>query len=110
MKKLYVGNLPYSATEEKIQDLFSQYGELESVILIKDAETGQVKGFGFVEYKNQADADKALELDGQDFGGRPMKVNIARPKEAGGGGRGGKRGGDRGGNDRGGRSGGGHRW
>jgi RNA recognition motif-containing protein len=105
MKKLYVGNLPYSATEEKIQDLFSQYGELESVILIKDAATGQAKGFGFVEYKDQADADKALELDGKDFSGRPMKVNIARPKEAGGG-RGGKRGGggDRGGYDRGGRS------
>lgn len=95
MKKLYVGNLSYSTTEDGINSLFSQYGELESVNLIMDRETGRPKGFGFVEFKNQADAEKALELDGKDFEGRALKVNMARPKESGG------RGGDRG--DRGGR-------
>lgn len=103
MKKLYVGNLPYSATEEQIEALFSQYGELENIVLIKDPETGQGKGFCFVEFKNQADADKALELNEKPFSGRALKVNIARPKEAGGG-RGGKRGGGYGG------GGGGRRW
>ncbi len=97
MKKLYVGNLPYSVTEDGIKALFSQYGELESANLIMDRDTGRPKGFGFVEFVNQADAEKALELDGKDFEGRPLKVNMARPKESGGGGAGGGRGGDRGG-------------
>ena len=92
MKKLYVGNLPYSATEEGIETLFSQYGELESVTLIKDRDTGRAKGFGFVEFVNQADAEKALELDGKDFEGRTLKVNMAKQRESGGGGRGGDRG------------------
>ncbi len=92
MNKLYVGNLPYSATEEGINALFSQYGELESVNLIIDRDTGRAKGFGFVEFKSQSDAEKALELDGKDFEGRTLKVNMARPKESGG-----SRGGDRGG-------------
>ncbi|MCK4869869.1 MAG: RNA-binding protein [Gammaproteobacteria bacterium] len=93
MKKLYVGNLPYSVTEEGIESLFSQYGEVESVILIKDRDTGRAKGFGFVEFVSQADAEKAIELDGRDFEGRNLKVNMAKPKEAGAGGRGGDRGG-----------------
>ena len=96
MKKLYVGNLAYSATEEGVRALFSQYGELESVNLIIDRDTGRIKGFGFVEFLNQADAEKALELDGKDFDGRALKVNMARPKEAGGGGRDGGRDGGRG--------------
>ncbi len=92
MKKLYVGNLPYTATEDGVKTLFSQYGEIESVNLIIDRETGRAKGFGFVEFVNQADAEKAIELNGQDFEGRALKVNMARPKESGG-----SRGGDRGG-------------
>lgn len=95
MKKLYVGNLPYSATEEGLETLFSQYGEVESVVLIKDRDTGRAKGFGFVEYKNQANAEKALELDGKEFEGRALKVNIAKPREAGGGRGGSNRGGGR---------------
>ncbi len=93
MKKLYVGNLPYSATEDEIRNLFSQYGELESVNLIMDRDTGRAKGFGFVEFKNQADAEKAAAaLDGKDLGGRSLKVNMAKPREDSG-----SRGGDRGG-------------
>jgi RNA recognition motif-containing protein len=84
MNNLYVGNLPFSVTEEDITDLFSKYGQLKSASLIRDMETGRTKGFGFVEYINQDDAKKALELDGQDFNGRPLKVNVARPKESGG--------------------------
>ena len=76
MKKLYVGNLPYSATEDGIRSLFSQYGELDSVFLVKE------KGFGFVEYTNKEDAEKALELDDKDFEGRTLKVNMAKPKES----------------------------
>ena len=93
MSNLYVGNLPFSATEESVTALFSKYGSLKSVNLIRDRDTGQTKGFGFVEYTNQADAQKAVsELNGKDFNGRALKVNMARPKETGGsrGGRGGK--------------------
>lgn len=91
MSNLYVGNLPFSATEESVTSLFSKYGKLKSVKLIKDMDSGQMKGFGFVEYMNQADAQKALELDGKDFDGRALKVNMARPKESRGGGNGGNR-------------------
>ena len=89
MKKLYVGNLPYSVTEESLEALFSQFGPVESVVIIKDRETGRAKGFGFVEFEARADAESSLELNGKDFEGRPLKVNIAKPKESGGsGGRG----------------------
>jgi RNA recognition motif-containing protein len=84
MKKLYVGNLPYSVTEESLKALFSEFGPVESVVLIKDRETGRVKGFGFVEFEVQADAEKALELNGRDFEGRALKVNMAKPRESGG--------------------------
>lgn len=84
MKKLYVGNLPYSVTEESLKALFSQFGSVESVVLIKDRETGRAKGFGFVEFEVQADAEKALELNGKDFEGRALKVNMAKPRESGG--------------------------
>ena len=92
MKKLYVGNLPYSVTEESLEALFSQCGPVESVVLIKDRETGRPKGFGFVEFVAQADAEKALELNGRDFEGRILKVNMAKPRESGGSGRRGGRG------------------
>lgn len=81
---LYVGNLPFSVTEESLTALFSEYGKLKNVNIIKDMYTGQTKGFGFVEFVNPEDAKKALELDGKDFSGRPLKVNPARPKETGG--------------------------
>jgi len=96
MKKIYVGNLPFNATEDQIRQAFSQYGNVESVAVITDRTTGQPRGFGFVEM-SPADADKAIKgLNGQDMGGRSLNVNEARPRESGGGG-GGYRGGGGGG-------------
>ncbi len=88
MTKLYVGNLPWSASEDDIRELFSPIGVIESVSLITDRETGRSRGFAFVEM-DRADANKAIsQLNGQDFGGRPLRVNEAqdRPKRSGGGG------------------------
>jgi RNA recognition motif-containing protein len=87
MKKLYVGNLPFNVTEDQLRQTFAQHGTVESVSVITDRATGQPRGFGFVEMSG-ADADKAMKaLDGQDMGGRSLKVNEARPREGGGGGR-----------------------
>lgn len=92
MKKLYVGNLPYSVTESSLEDLFSQFGPIESAVIIKDRDTGRAKGFGFVEFQNQGDAEKALDLNGHELDGRALKVNMAKPREtSGSGGRGGDR-------------------
>ena len=86
VQKIYVGNLPFSATEAEVQQLFAEYGSVESVALPSDRETGQMRGFGFVEMDN-ADAAKAIAgLNGRDFGGRSLTVNEAKPREAGGGG------------------------
>jgi RNA recognition motif-containing protein len=108
MAKIYVGNLPFSATEAEIRTLFSQHGTVESVSLPTDRETGRPRGFGFVEM-SQADASRAIQaLNGQDLGGRPLRVNEAQDKPRGGGGGGGGRGGSGGGHRGGG--GGGGRW
>jgi RNA recognition motif-containing protein len=88
MKKLYVGNLAFSATEKEIRDLFGQYGSVSSVSLITDRETGQPRGFGFVEMEDGAD-EAVRALDGKEVGGRTIKVNEARPREDRGGGGGG---------------------
>jgi RNA recognition motif-containing protein len=89
MKKIYVGNLPYSATEDELRELFSQHGDVTSVSLVNDRETGRPRGFGFVEMADE-DADSAIQaLDGAQMGGRTLKVNEARPRENGGGGGGG---------------------
>jgi RNA recognition motif-containing protein len=88
MSKIYVGNLPFSATEDSVRTLFAQYGTVESVALINDRETGRPRGFGFVEM-SKADSAKAIQsLNGQDMGGRPLKVNEAqdKPRTGGGGG------------------------
>jgi RNA recognition motif-containing protein len=86
--KLYVGNLPYNTTEEDLRNLFSQYGSVDSVAVITDRETGRSKGFGFVEFGNDSEARTAIQaLSGQEYGGRALSVNEARPKTAGGGGR-----------------------
>ena len=109
MKKLYVGNLPFSASEEQLQEWLGQVGVSASAInLIRDRFTGQSRGFAFIEIASDEDADRAIaNLNGQNFGGRNLVVNEARPQtERGGGGGGG--GGGRGG-DRGGRGGGGGR-
>ncbi len=78
-KKLYVGNLSYDTTEDGLRQLFGQFGEIESVVVITDRISGRSKGFGFVEFKEEADAEKALGLDGQEFDGRELKVSEARP-------------------------------
>jgi RNA recognition motif-containing protein len=92
--KLYVGNLSFTATEDQVKDLFSQYGTPDSVRLITDRETGRPKGFGFVEFSNDQEARNAMSaLNGQDFGGRALTVNEARPMENRGGAGGASRGG-----------------
>jgi len=79
-KKIYVGNLPFSSTEDGIRQMFSQYGPVVSVSLITDRETGSPRGFGFVEM--EVGASEAISaLDNQDFEGRKLKVNEAKPKE-----------------------------
>lgn len=81
MKSIYVGNLPFSATEDQTRDLFARYGEVSSVKFIMDRETGRFRGFGFVEMEDGA-ADEAIRsLNGADFGGRSLKVNEAKPRE-----------------------------
>lgn len=86
MTKLFVGNLPFSATEDAVRALFSAHGTVESLALITDRDTGRPRGFGFVEMPN-ADAARAMQaLDGKDFDGRALKVNEAKAREGGGGG------------------------
>lgn len=104
MAKIYVGNLPFTATEADVRTLFSQHGTVESVSLPTDRETGRPRGFGFVEM-SQADAARAIEhLNGHQMGGRALRVNEAQDKPRTGGGRPG------GGGYRGGGGGGGGRW
>ena len=105
-RKLYVGNLPYSAGEQELNDKFGEFGTVESANIISDRNTGRSKGFGFVEMASDSEAQAAIEgLNGTDYEGRPMKVNEARPREnkrsggyGGGGGGGGGYGGGNGGN------------
>jgi len=117
-KKLYVGNLPYSANDDSLKALFEQAGTVESAKVIMDRETGRCKGFGFVEMSTDEEADEAVKkLNDADFEGRAMKVAEARPqaprtgggggRSGGGGGRGGYGGGGGGGGGRGGFGGGG---
>jgi RNA recognition motif-containing protein len=83
MTKLYVGNLPFSATEDSVRTLFSAHGTVEKISLINDRDTGRPRGFGFVEMSN-ADAERAQQaLNGKDFDGRPLKINEAQDKPRG---------------------------
>lgn len=111
-KRIYVGSLPYSATENQLEEMFGQYGQVNSVDIISDRYTGQAKGFGFVEMANDDEAQKAIQaLNGTQMQGRTLTVNEARERESGGrsggggyGGGGGRSGGGGGGNR------GGRRW
>ncbi len=79
MKKVFVGNLDFYATEDELRKLFATYGPVERVDIIKDRDTGQPRGFGFVEMANTADGDRAIaELNGRIFGDRALNVNEAR--------------------------------
>ena len=94
--KLYVGGLPYSTTDERLEQLFSEQGEVESAKVITDRDTGRSRGFGFVEMESAGDAQKAISaLNGTELDGRTLTVNEARPREnrSGGGGYGGGGGG-----------------
>ncbi len=113
-KKLYVGNLPFSTTDDSLRQIFEQCGQVDSAKVITDRDTGRSKGFGFVEMATDEECAEAIKkFNGQDFEGRALTVNEARPmvpREGGGGGRGGFGGGGGGGGrgrDRGGRGGGG---
>jgi RNA recognition motif-containing protein len=89
--KLFVGNLPFSATEESVRALFEPHGTIETLALINDRETGRPRGFGFIEMTS-ADAARAMQaLDGKDFEGRALKVNEAQARERSGAGGGGQR-------------------
>jgi RNA recognition motif-containing protein len=80
MTKLYVGNLPFTVTEEAVRNLFTPHGTVEKISLISDRDTGRPRGFGFVEMSN-ADASRAMQaLNGKDFSGRPLKINEAQDK------------------------------
>lgn len=80
MKTIYVGNLPFSASEDQIRQLFEQYGKVQSVKLVSDRETGRPRGFGFVEMDG-GEADTAITaLNGQEFGGRSLRINEARER------------------------------
>jgi RNA recognition motif-containing protein len=114
MKNIYVGNLSFDATEDQVRSLFEAYGAVDKVSIVTDRDTGQPRGFAFVEMTDDDGANKAIEaLNGTNLGGRNLNINEARPKTdrprgggGGGGGRGGYGGGGGGGRDRG-RSGGG---
>ncbi len=89
-KKLYVGNLPFSATEEDIRALFEPHGALSTVAVITDRETGRPRGFGFVEFEDDGSAEAAMRaLDGMDMAGRNLRVNEAHDRRGGGDGGGG---------------------
>jgi len=110
-KKLYVGNLPYTVSDSDLQRLFEPHGAVQSAQVVVDRDTGRSKGFGFVEMETGEAAQAAISaLNGQDFNGRSLTVNEARPREERGGGRGGYGGGGRRGGGGGGGYGGGRRY
>ena len=81
MKNIFVGNLSFGATESSVRSLFEAYGAVDRVSIVTDRDTGQARGFGFVEMSNNAEADRAInELNGRELDGRAMNVNEARPK------------------------------
>jgi RNA recognition motif-containing protein len=100
-RKLYVGNLAYGVSDSDLQTLFAEHGTVDSANVITDRDSGQSKGFGFVEMSSDAEAQAAISaLDGKPFGDRTIKVNEAKPKTGGGGGRSGGGGGGGGGGRR----------
>lgn len=109
--KIYVGNLSYDVTEEDLKAAIGQFGQVDSVTIIKDKYSGQSKGFGFVEMASSDEGQAAIDgLNGKELKGRSLNVNVARPRAEGHGGRGGGRGGrERSGGGRGGYGGGGRK-
>ena len=98
MKNIFVGNLSFGATEDSVRSMFEAYGAVDRVSIVTDRDTGQARGFGFVEMPVNAEAERAIqELNGRDLDGRALNINEARPKEDRGGSRGGGGGGGFGG-------------
>src|ERR1700738_3735756 len=97
MKNIFVGNLSFGATESTLRSMFEAYGTVDRVSIVTDRDTGQSKGFGFIEMSNDAEGDRAIKaLSGHELDGRNLTINEARPKsEGGGGGRGRSGGGGR---------------
>ena len=93
MNKIYVGNLPFQVTEDQLRPIFSAHGEIRGIELIKDRETGTLRGFGFIEYASEEQAKSALILNGHQLNGKTLKVNIAQERERRSGGGGGRPGG-----------------
>lgn len=83
MVNIYVGNMPFSATEEDVREMFARFGEVQSVSLINDRETGRFKGFGFVEMEDDGGRNAMAELNGSDMGGRSLRVNEAQARPRG---------------------------
>ena len=101
LKNIFVGNLSFNTTEDSVRALFEAYGSIDRVSIVTDRDTGQARGFGFVEMSNNAEGDRAIaELNGRDLDGRAINVNEARPKEDRGSGGGGNRGRSGGGGQR----------
>ncbi len=101
MKNIFVGNLSFGVTEDSLRAAFEAYGNVDRVSIVKDRDTGQARGFGFVEMGDDGEANRAINaLNGKELDGRAMNVNEARPKEERGGGGGGNRGGGGGGGRR----------
>jgi cold-inducible RNA-binding protein len=91
VKNIFVGNLSFGATEDAVRSMFEAYGQVDRVSIVTDRDTGQARGFGFVEMSNNAEGDRAIaEINGRDLDGRALNVNEARPKEDRGGGGGGR--------------------
>ncbi len=81
-KKLYVGNLPWSVNDQSLREMFSPFGEITEAVIISDRYTGRSKGFGFVTFVNEADAEKAVaEMANKEIEGRKIVVNVAKPRE-----------------------------
>jgi cold-inducible RNA-binding protein len=98
MKNIFVGNLSFGATEDSVRTMFESYGAVDRVSIVTDRDTGQARGFGFVEMPVNSEADRAIEeLNGRELDGRALNINEARPKEDRGGGGGNRRGGGGGG-------------
>ena len=91
--KIFVGSLPWSINNDSLKELFAQYGEITEAVVINDRDSGRSKGFGFVTFTKEEEAQKALEMDGKEVEGRTIVVNMAKPREnrTGGGGGGGFR-------------------
>jgi len=108
--QLFIGNLAFSTTKEDLESAFSVYGQIVEVKIPTDRYTGRVRGFAFVTFGNQQDAERALALDGKEINGRPIRVNVAQEKKSDGGGRGSRSGGGQGGRGRSGQGNGGRDW